>query len=153
MQSPGSYLGNIWVIWLGIAKIITILRCWYDIGCDSHDCICIAIRCSKHIAHYTVHSESIQTPWLFLNLLGYSLILKWIKNNFFTSSIHNTPIMTKRKQVFRNCCKCIKKQKNIPYLHKDSDPLLWDSKLSSGASCFQWSSLRCFYNLIGVHLW
>jgi hypothetical protein len=24
-----------------------------------------------------------------------------------------------------------------------SDPLLWDSKLSSGASCIHWSSLRC----------
>ena len=47
--------------------------------------------------------------------------------------------------------KKIKKQ--IPYLNKYSDPLLWDSKLSSGASCFDWSLLRCFYNLIGVHLW
>ena len=25
--------------------------------------------------------------------------------------------------------------------------------LSSGASCFHWSSLRCFYSLFGVHLW
>ena len=25
--------------------------------------------------------------------------------------------------------------------------------MSSGISCFHWSSLRCFYNLIGVHLW
>ena len=25
--------------------------------------------------------------------------------------------------------------------------------MSSGASCFHLSSLRCFYNLIGVHLW
>ena len=40
----------------------------------------------------------------------------------------------------------------IPNLHKYSDPLLWDVKLSSGASCFHWSSLRCFYNLIGFHL-
>jgi hypothetical protein len=28
--------------------------------------------------------------------------------------------------------------------------LLWDSKLSSGASCFHCSLLRCFYNFIGV---
>ena len=26
-------------------------------------------------------------------------------------------------------------------------------KLSSGSSGFYWSSLRCFYNLIGKHLW
>ena len=39
------------------------------------------------------------------------------------------------------------------YLHTYLDPLLWYSKLSSGASCFHWSSLRFFYNLIGVHLW
>ena len=31
--------------------------------------------------------------------------------------------------------------------------LLRHSKLSSGASNFLWSSLRCLYNLIGVHLW
>ena len=35
----------------------------------------------------------------------------------------------------------------ILYFHKYSDPLLRDSKLSSGASSFHWSSLRCFYNL------
>ena len=51
------------------------------------------------------------------------------------------PIMTKQKQVFRNFCN-----------KKIKDALLWDSKLSSGASCFHWSSLKCFYNLIGVHL-
>jgi hypothetical protein len=35
----------------------------------------------------------------------------------------------------------------LKIIHKYSDPLQWDSKLSSGASCFHWSSLRCFYNL------
>ena len=42
----------------GPHDIITILRCRYDMYCDSHDSICIAIRycdftairCSKHIA-------------------------------------------------------------------------------------------------------
>ena len=48
--------------------------------------------------------------------------------------------------------KVFKIKTEIPYLHKYSDPLLWDLKLSSGASCFHWS-LRCFYNFIGVHLW
>jgi hypothetical protein len=42
-------------------------------------------------------------------------------------------------------CKCIKSKTEIPYLHKYSDPLLWDSKLISGASCFHWSSLRCYF--------
>ena len=27
------------------------------------------------------------------------------------------------------------------------------TQISSGASCFHWSSLRCFYNFIRVHLW
>ena len=31
--------------------------------------------------------------------------------------------------------------------------LLRDLKLTSGPSCFHWSSLRCIYILIGVHLW
>ena len=54
--------------------------------------------------------------------------------------------MTMQKQVYRIFCKCINKQiTDIAYLNKHSDPLLWDSKLSSGASCFHWSSLRCFY--------
>ena len=43
--------------------------------------------------------------------------------------------------------KNIKYKTEISYLHKCSDPLLWDWKLSSGASCFHWSSLRCYYNL------
>jgi hypothetical protein len=34
------------------------------------------------------------------------------------------PIMTKQKQVFRNVCKCTKKQTEISHLHKYSDPLL-----------------------------
>ena len=33
-------------------------------------------------------------------------------------------------------------KKYLIYLHKYSDLMLWDSKLSSGASCFHWSSLR-----------
>ena len=45
------------------------------------------------------------------------------------------------------------KQKCTLVLHKYSVPLLLDWKLSSGVSCFHWSSLRCFYTLIGVHLW
>ena len=77
-----------------------------------------------------------------------NLILKWIK--LYKKSIINLNTIPhndqKRKQVFRNVFL------KIPYLHKFSDPLLWDSKLSSGASCFHWSSLRCFYKLIGVHL-
>ena len=45
----------------------------------------------------------------------------------------------------------LKKKKS--HVHKYSHPLLWYSKLSWGASCLHWSSLRCFYNLIGVCLW
>ena len=59
--------------------------------------------------------------------------------------------MTNQKHFPPNCI--INKKTEIPYLHKYTDPLLWDSKLSSGASCIHRSSLRCFYNLIGVHLW
>ena len=49
-----------------------------------------------------------------------SLILKLIKLNVFLINLQHTkyPIMTKRKQVFRNACTFIKKY----YLHKYSDP-------------------------------
>ena len=60
------------------------------------------------------------------------------KMDFKKSSIYTQyPMMTTRKQAFSNVCKCI--------IYMFSDTLLWDSKLSSGASCFHWSSLRCFY--------
>ena len=36
-------------------------------------------------------------------------------------------------------------------MYISSQPLPWSSKLSSGASCFHWSSLSGFYGLIGVH--
>ena len=49
--------------------------------------------------------------------------------------------MTKWKQVFRIFCKCITNKKNkLPYLHKYSDPLQRDTKLSSAESCFHWSN-------------
>ena len=70
---------------------------------------------------------------------------------FFSPQSTQYPRMTKQKHVFEKCLQKIKTK--IPYLCKYSDPFLWDSKLSSGASCFHWSSLRSFYNLIGVHLW
>jgi hypothetical protein len=68
---------------------------------------------------------------------------KCVKIYILSAIYTQYPIMTKRTQVFRNVCKRV----------KNSDPLLGDSKLNSGASSFHWSSLRCFYNLIGVHLW
>ena len=77
-------------------------------------------------------------------LLRYSLILKWIKCFF-----HTIPHNAEAKTGFQKCLQMYSKLE-IPYLHKHSDTLLWDSNLSSGASCFHWSSLRCFYNLFGV---
>ena len=44
------------------------------------------------------------------------------------------PIMTRQLQVFRNVCKSIQ--------------TLCDETRISGAFCFRWSSLRCFYNSI-----
>ena len=65
-------------------------------------------------------------------LLRYSLILKWIA---YTQSTHNTRSWQCILQMYSKW-----KKTEISYLHKYSDPLLWDSKLSSGASCFHWSS-------------
>ena len=87
--------------------------------------------------------------WLFpdfVTLQPYSKID--LKKNVSSSIYSQYPIMT--KHIFANVWKI---KTETSYLHKYSDPLLWDSKLSSGASCFHWSSLRCFYNLIWVHLW
>jgi hypothetical protein len=77
-------------------------------------------------------------------LLRYSLILKLIKWIQILIDLHTIANNDNAKQVFS----CITND-----WHKYSDPLLWDLKLSSGASCFHWSSMRCYYNLIGVHLW
>ena len=70
---------------------------------------------------------------LFHMLLCYSLVLKWIKYIFPSSIYKQYPIMTKQKKtVFKKCLQMYYKFKTeIPYLHKYSDPLLWDSKLSS----------------------
>ena len=53
--------------------------------------------------------------------------------------------MTTWKKVFWDFWKCFKNKKTRNHMYMP--------KLSSGASCFHWSSLRCFYSLIGVHLW
>ena len=107
-----------------------------------------------NISH-TVHLESIQKPWLFPHsfflLQPYSKMdLK--KINTCPSSIYTQyPHHDKEKTVFQKMLQ--KNIQNYTYLHKYSDPLIWDSKLSSGTSCFHWPSLRCFYNLSGVRLW
>ena len=64
------------------------------------------------------------------------------------------PIMRKWKHVFRRFRKCIENeiQKCSIYISIHT-PLLWHFKLNSGASNILWSSMRCRYNLIGVHLW
>ena len=77
----------------------------------------------------TVHSESIQTTLLFphfVTLQPYSYSWKIYPQY---------PITTKLKQGLNFFCNCI----IMPYLHEYSDPSLWDSKLSSGASCFLWN--------------
>ena len=65
------------------------------------------------------------------------------------------PILINWKKVLGIFCKAIKIKslQKESHVHKYLQPLPWHSKLSSGASCFHWSSLRCFYNLIGVYLW
>ena len=71
-----------------------------------------------------------------VRLLRYSLILKCFFLNPHQSRYMQYPIMTMWKQVLRNVCKCIKNKKQKFLIYMYSDPLLWDSKLSSGASCF-----------------
>ena len=56
----------------------------------------------------------------------------------------------KKKNPWMNKSRCVR---SFDWFWKYSDSLLWDWKLTSGASCFHWPSLRCFYNLIGVQLW
>ena len=81
-------------------------------------------------------------------LLRCSFHLKWIKLLFSLINLHKILHNDKAKTHF---CKFKINKKQKPYLRKCSEPLQWDSKLSSGASFFHWSSLRCFYNLIGAH--
>ena len=77
-----------------------------------------------------------------------------IQYHIYLINLHTILHNDKAKTVFLNLCKRITNLKTeIPYLHNYSSPLLWDSKLSSGASCFHWSSLRWFYNLIRIHGW
>ena len=95
---------------------------------------------SLHRPHvFLVLSESLQTPFLFPHFVTLQPYSKMY--TFFPSSIYTQYyIMTKRQQVFRNASTFI-----TTFLHKYSDPFLWDLKLSSRAFCFHWSSLRCFY--------
>ena len=76
---------------------------------------------------HTVHLESIQTPWLFPHFVTLQPYTKIVKIKIYLYMIPNN---NKAKQVFRHL-----KNPEITYLHKYSDPLLWDSKLSSGGSC------------------
>ena len=81
----------------------------------------------------------------------FSLSCAWLlwrqyRTSLYTSSICTQyPIMSKQKRVCILFEKCTTK-----YKHNYSEPLLWDTKLGSGASCFHWSSLICFHNLTGV---
>jgi len=63
-------------------------------------------------------------------------------------STHNTPECKvdffKNRSITNETRKCLESI--------SVQPLCWHSKLSSGESNFQWSSLRCL-NLIEVHLW
>ncbi len=85
-------------------------------------------------------------------LLCYSLIPKSNKFIIFLKNLQTIPHTNKVKEVCLNSLQIYEKEKKS-HVHKYSQPLPWHSKLSSSAFCLHRSSLRCFYNLIGVHLW
>ncbi len=64
----------------------------------------------KHII-YTVHSESIQTPFTFFNFV----MLQPDTTNFFLINLYSVP--HNDKQDFKNVCKFIKKKKLKNYIY------------------------------------
>ena len=107
------------------------------------------------VGYYSASGKYLYPLTFFTFCYVTALFLNWL--NWFVFSISHTqyPIMTKQKRFKRIFCKRvkIKSLNEISHVHKYSHPLLWHWKLSSSASRFHWSSLKCFCNLIGVHLW
>ena len=98
------------------------------------------IKCRGIMRMYTVHSDSILTPSLFHILLCCSLLLKWFKWMCPSSIYTQCPIMTKRKQNFRN----VFKRKNVNISLDISIQTLCYDSWNFAQVHFSWSSLRCF---------
>ncbi len=111
---------------------------------------CKLLKCSYYQAIKTWNIQCIQKVYHFF---PFCYVAAWYYSCcFLKNSLIYTLylIITKWKQNFRNVCKCIK-NKNLKYHLYISMQQHW--KFSSSASHFSRSLLRCFYTLIGVHLW
>lgn len=131
------------------------VRCWW-----------LPICCSHQFYHFSSASSRVQfasQQWVrkeqcvqrfsqCFSLCTFCVTSFFKLTFFFSRIVYTTPYNDHAKNLFFNKHFVSLFLKKIPWekSHLHSQPLMWISKLSSGASCFHWSSLKCFSSWIGV---